>query len=134
MNIHSVCAALTLGALGVLAQTESIAVPPVPAELQPPQGNIAFMRTAATGTQNYMCLPSATGVAWKFFAPQATLFLTYKLPFSNTEIRQQIATHFLSANPEENGTLRPTWHRCFRRFMAYQANSGKCSKTSSAIR
>jgi hypothetical protein len=27
----------------------------------------------------------------------------------NTEIPQQIATHFLSINPAENGMARPTW-------------------------
>jgi hypothetical protein len=65
------------------------------------------MKGSATGTQNYVCLPSATGYAWKLFGPQATLFLTFKI--FNTEARQQIITHFLSSNPDENGTARPTW-------------------------
>ena len=59
------------------------------------------------GTQNYICKPSSTGFSWTLFGPQATLFVTFKL-FGN-EIQQQIATHFLSANPAENGMARPTW-------------------------
>src|SRR6266487_2469638 len=89
----------------VSAQT--IAVPPVPAEIQVPAGYTAFLKGSATGTQNYVCLPAGTGFAWKLFGPQATLFYTFKV--LNVEVRQQIITHFLSSNPGENGTPRPTW-------------------------
>ena len=54
----------------------------------------------AVGTQNYICLPSAAGVAWTFFGPQATLF---------KDNGGQIITHFLSPNPDESGTARATW-------------------------
>jgi len=78
-----------------------IEVPEVPGNLTIPEGNVAFLQTRAYGTQNYVCLPSATGVAWKLFGPQATLY-----PPSTP---LQVATHFLSPNPEEQGTPRPTW-------------------------
>jgi hypothetical protein len=54
----------------------------------------------AVGTQNYICLPSGASVAWTLFGPQATLF--------HNDARQMM-THFLSANPVEDGTLRATW-------------------------
>jgi hypothetical protein len=43
---------------------------------------------------------------WNFIGPQATLFISLK--WGNSEIRQQIATHFLSINPAEN-VARPSW-------------------------
>src|SRR5690606_19600046 len=56
----------------------------------------------AVGTQNYICLPSTSepGVAWSAIGPQATLFDRHG---------RQVATHFLSANPDEPEILRPTW-------------------------
>jgi hypothetical protein len=81
----------------------------VPANLQVPAGHTAFLKGSAVGTQNYICSPASTptGVAWKLFGPQATLFFTFK--WFNGEIRQQIMTHYLSPNPDEGGTARPTW-------------------------
>lgn len=78
-----------------------INVPEVPGNLTVEEGNTAYLQTRAYGTQNYVCLPSATGVAWKLFGPQATLY--------PTSAPMQIATHFLSPNPDEQGTPRPTW-------------------------
>jgi hypothetical protein len=101
--------ALTLGepALG-----EAPTVPPVPPEIQVPAGTVPFLKGHAVGTQNYICLLSASGgLSWTFFGPQATLFLTFN--FLNSEIRQQITTHFLSPNPDESGTARPTWQSSF---------------------
>lgn len=74
--------------------------PPVPANLQVPDGNRAFLLGRAYGTQNYICLPSGSGVTWTFFGPQATLF---------NDASEQLITHFLSPNPDENGTPRATW-------------------------
>ena len=74
--------------------------PPVPNLIQVPAGQRPFLAGHAIGTQNYICLASGTGFAWTFFGPQATLF--------HNEARQVI-THFLSANPDETGTLRATW-------------------------
>jgi hypothetical protein len=82
------------------AHADDVTAPPVPAGLQVPAGNQAFLEGAAIGTQDYICLPSGSGTAWTFFGPQATLF---------NEHDQQIITHFLSPNPFENGTPRVTW-------------------------
>ena len=86
------------------AQTPAIAVP---ATLAPPAGHVLDLTTSASGTQNYVCVPGANGPAWKFLAPQATLY--YNVIWANRKYPIQIATHFLSANDEEGGTARPTW-------------------------
>jgi hypothetical protein len=99
-------AVLALQGAALLAQPASADLqqtPRVPANLQVPAGNKPFLKAAAVGTQNFICLPSG----WTFLGPQATLFIT--LPWINGEIRQQIATHFLSANPSEAGTHRAVW-------------------------
>ncbi|MBZ5559302.1 MAG: DUF3455 domain-containing protein [Acidobacteriia bacterium] len=88
----------------------------MPDNLQVPAGNSKFLVGHATGTQDYICLPCpnaitpaamcpASGFAWAFFGPQATLF---------DDNSEQIITHFLSPNfsplsPETSGTLRATW-------------------------
>ncbi|HUQ87281.1 MAG TPA: DUF3455 domain-containing protein [Vicinamibacterales bacterium] len=78
-----------------------IEVPAVPGNLVVDEGNVPYLQTRGYGTQNYVCLPSATGVAWKLFGPQATLYPLHS-PL-------QVATHFLSPNPEEQGLPRATW-------------------------
>jgi uncharacterized protein DUF3455 len=75
---------------------QSTAVPPV---LEVPPGNEEYLRAAASGTQNYICMPSG----WTFIGPQATLIVKI------ANMRQQVATHFLSPNPDEAGTARATW-------------------------
>ena len=76
----------------------------MPSDLVVPAGHVLFAKGYAVGTQNYMCLPAAGGgVAWKFFAPEAT----FVVPVLG--LHPQLATHFLSANPEEDGLARPTW-------------------------
>jgi hypothetical protein len=45
---------------------------------------------------------------WQFLGPQATLFVTIA-----GDLQHQIATHFLSANPAENGLPRATWQQSF---------------------
>ena len=77
-----------------------IVTPAVPDNLQVPPGNSAFRVGHAVGTQDYVCLPAGEGFAWALFGPQATLFDDHE---------QQIITHFLSPNPDESGTPRPTW-------------------------
>lgn len=95
----------------LLAQSgaaQLIAGSPVPPVLDVPAGNEAYLKAAAVGTQNYLCLPSG----WTFLGPQATLFVD--LPWGRRgAIRQQIATHFLSPNPAEGGAPRPTWESSF---------------------
>jgi hypothetical protein len=88
-----------------------IQVPPVPPNIQVPAGNTAYLLGHAVGTQNYLCQATQSGFSWKLLGPQATLFV--KLQFGSTFIPQQIATHFLSPNPNENGTPRPTWQGSF---------------------
>lgn len=78
---------------------------PVPLGLEVPQRHSLFLGAHATGTQNFVCVSTGAGMTWKFTGPQATLFFT----FWNDRLSQQIATHFLSANPAENGMPRPTW-------------------------
>lgn len=92
-------------ALVALAQAQVVEVPQVPASIQVPAGFSAFLEGHAIGTQNFLCFgASKKEIAWRFTGPQATLFLT--LP--NVGL-QQVTTHFLSANPGENGLPRPTW-------------------------
>jgi Protein of unknown function (DUF3455) len=74
--------------------------PSMPTTLQVPEGHKAFLERHAVGTQNYICLPASTGVAWTFVGPQATLF---------NDDERQIITHFLSPNPDESDTARATW-------------------------
>ena len=83
-----------------LAAKPEIVPPPVPANLEVPAGHKAFLEGRAFGTQNYICMPSASGFSWTFFGPQATLF---------NEDMGQTMTHYLSPNPVENGTPRATW-------------------------
>ena len=80
------------------AQRETL--PRVPDPIQVPAGHRLFLAGHAYGTQNYICLPSGTGFAWMLFGPQATLL--------HNDARQMM-THFLSPNPDEDGTLRATW-------------------------
>jgi hypothetical protein len=91
------------------AHAEPVRPPPVPDQIQVEAGNEAFLVGHAVGTQNYVCLPSGSGVAWTLFTPQATLF---------KENDKQIITHFFSPNPFEvnnnpqvvaNGIIRATW-------------------------
>jgi hypothetical protein len=104
MTASTIVMALQCSAL--VAQTglgDLVKVPPVPSNLQPPPGHKPFLKGFAVGTQNYICMPSG----WTFLGPQATLFVTFK--WINGEVRQQIATHFLSPNPAEDGAARATW-------------------------
>jgi hypothetical protein len=80
-----------------------IEVPDVPGDLRVTGGFSVYYQGHAVGTQNFICLATGAGIAWRFLGPQATLFQF------DGDIAQQNATHFLSANPVENGVARPTW-------------------------
>ena len=105
---------LVAASIGVLA-TPSVAsaqpgrgridVPPVPPNLEVPQGHDVYLHGRAIGTQNYVCLSTSAGFRWHFIGPQATLFNV------GGDMQQQIATHFLSPNPAENGVARATWQQ-----------------------
>ncbi|HVG83957.1 MAG TPA: DUF3455 domain-containing protein [Vicinamibacterales bacterium] len=101
--------AMTIGALvlGVGVSTAA-AQPSVPPGLEVPAGNEVYLQGYAAGTQNYICLSGPAGKRWQFLGPQATLFFTLQ-----GTPPQQITTHFLSANPVEAGTARPTWQHSF---------------------
>jgi hypothetical protein len=91
---------LVLPAMTAGASQATITPPPVPANIQVPAGNKAFLAGHAVGTQNYICLPSGSGFAFSLFTPQATLF---------NDDHRQIITHYFSPNPFESGTIRATW-------------------------
>jgi hypothetical protein len=96
-------AALALALAASLAQpadAERLAAPPVPPDLEVEAGSRAFLVGHAAGTQNYICLPAGSGFAWTLFTPEATLF---------SGQGRQLATHFFSPNPIENGAFRPAW-------------------------
>ncbi len=86
-----------------LAHAGQVTVPPVPANIQVPAGNKAFLVGHAVGTQDYVCLPSASsasGFAFVLFTPEATLF---------GDDDKEVITHDFSPNPFEDGTIRATW-------------------------
>ena len=104
----ALAAAFTV-ALPQPAYADDVTPPPVPANIAVRAGNEAFLVGHAVGTQNYVCLPSGTGVAFTLFTPEATLF---------SDDEKQITTHFFSPNPFENNTnpavvavgpIRATW-------------------------
>jgi Protein of unknown function (DUF3455) len=91
------------------AYADDVTPPPVPDKLKVEAGNEVFLVGHGVGTQNYVCVPSGTGVAYTLFTPQATLF---------SDDEKQLTTHFFSPNPFENNTnpavsaagmIRATW-------------------------
>lgn len=101
MSWKTAAITLTLATAASYASAQgNVAPPPVPAGLDVPAGQSAFILGHAAGTQTYICLPSDRSYAWTFFGPQATLF---------NNGGNQILTHFLSPNPDENAALRATW-------------------------
>ena len=84
----------------VPALAGQVTPPPVPDAIKVETGNVPYLVGHAIGTQNYICLPAASGVAFKLFTPQATLF---------DDKGKQITTHFFSPNPDQQGTIRATW-------------------------
>lgn len=99
-------AAIITVALPQPAHADRVSPPDVPGEIEVPAGNKVFLKGSAIGTQNYICLPSNLPsppnppFLWTLFGPQATLF---------EDNDRQIITHFLSHNPDEIDTRRPTW-------------------------
>ena len=104
--------ALTMS-LAPVAGAGPMTPPQVPSNIVAPAGNKAFLLGHAIGTQNYICVPSATsasGVAWKLFTPQATLF---------NDDGKELTTHYFSPNRFEansdpkvvvtDGMIRATW-------------------------
>jgi hypothetical protein len=88
---------------------EDIVPPPVPTAIQLTVPAEPFLLGHGVGTQNYVCSPSGTGVAFVLMTPQATLFDNEK---------EQLTSHFFSPNPQEPNTnpavvtdrmIRVTW-------------------------
>src|SRR5215470_15689784 len=73
------------------ARAANVTPPPVPTNIEVPTGNTLFLVGHGVGTQNYICLPSDTGVKFVLFTPEATLFK----PEDNTK---QLITHYFSPN------------------------------------
>lgn len=92
--------ALTI-ALPHAAHAQGVTPPPVPAGIQVPAGNQAFLIGHGDGTQNYVCSPAKSlgQVAWTLFTPRATLF---------NDDGGQLTSHFFSPNPVDN-VVRATW-------------------------
>jgi uncharacterized protein DUF3455 len=96
------------GALPQPARAQHVTPPRVPFDLRvDPAENVAFLEGHGVGTQNYICLPSASGFKFVLFTPEATLF---------DDGDTQIITHFFSPNanpvppnPSELGKIRATW-------------------------
>jgi hypothetical protein len=61
--------------LVVYAQGGHVTPPPVPANIEVPEGNRAYLEGHAVGTQNYICLASGSAFAWTLFTdpPVATM-------------------------------------------------------------
>ena len=91
-------AAASAVALPQPAWADEITVPPMPDNIAVPAGNVPFLVGHAIGTQNYVCVPTSTGVAFKLFTPEATLL---------DDDEGQIITHFFSPNPDEQPNLDP---------------------------
>jgi hypothetical protein len=88
---------------------EEIVPPPVPDAIQLKVPAEPFLLGHGVGTQNYVCSPSGTGVAFVLMTPQATLFDNEK---------EQLTSHFFSPNPQEpnanpvvvtDRAIRVTW-------------------------
>ena len=70
---RALAVAFTLS-LPLPAHAGEVTPPAVPDKLQVPEGAEAFLIGHARGTQNYVCLATASGFAWTLFTPDATLF------------------------------------------------------------
>ena len=81
---------------------DAVSPPGIPDAIAVPPGNEVFLVTHAAGTQNYICLPAASGFDWALFTPQATLFNDHD---------RQVVTHFFSPSPPESDPTKlvPTW-------------------------
>jgi len=91
----AVAAAFAVAAPQSARADGKIVVPSVPPEVAVDSGNVPFLLGHAFGTQNYVCLPAGTGVAFKLFTPEATLL---------DDAEEQLTTHFFAPNPEEPNT------------------------------
>jgi len=101
-------------AVSLPAHAGKVKPPSVPPNLRVDDGNHPFLVGHAFGTQNYVCVPSATsstGVAYVLFTPEATLV---------NDDGDQLITHFFSPDHDPSdpngsgavvadGAIRATW-------------------------
>ena len=112
-TLFATCAAALVAACALWgaqpARADEITLPPMPADFRVPEGNKPFLEGHGVGTQNYVCRPSGSGVAYVLVTPQATLF---------DDDGEALTTHFFSPNPQEpdagpgvvaQGAIRATW-------------------------
>jgi len=122
-------------AVSLPAHAGKVTPPPVPPELQVDAGNHAFLVGHAIGTQNYVCVPSATGVSYVLFTPEATLY---------NDDGDQLITHFFSPNPDPrdpninpavvaDGAIRATWVHSRDGSLVYAKAKASVFVNSSAI-
>jgi len=91
------CAASAAPAAG---DDNTIVLPDMPGNIVVDPPNVPYLLGHGVGTQNYVCLPTASGgVAWSLFTPEATLF---------NDAAGQVTTHFFSISPK-SGQIRATW-------------------------
>lgn len=132
----SLAVALATPPPAVAGHGSHIVVPPVPPTLQPPAHNRVYRQGHAIGTQGYVCMSCpnaitpaamcpASGFAWAFFGPQATLFDV------EDGDDAQIMTHFLSPNPAEGGKPRPAWQHSHDTSVVWANNSSPPAQSSS---
>jgi hypothetical protein len=126
-SVMAAMAGLGLMGAGQAAHAKHVTPPPVPANLEVPEGNTAYLVGHATGTQNYVCLPSGGGFAYVLFTPEATLF---------DKNDKQIITHFFSPNlnpdPGETAdTIRATWQNSDTSTVWAKANPGDSASHAS---
>lgn len=109
LNFAALAFALVAMTPAALPQSARMPIqpPPMPFNLQAPAGHTPYLKTRAIGTQNHLCFLGPEGYFWKFLGPQATL--SVHLPWFQGEATWQVATHFLGANPAEEGAQRPAW-------------------------
>jgi Protein of unknown function (DUF3455) len=114
--ITRVSALTLLTAVGAHAGQSADLKHSIPSEIRVPDDARLFRVGHGFGTQNYVCVPSGTGVAFTLFTPEATLF---------DDESEQLMTHFFSPNPEEKGTIRVTWEDSRDTSMVWGAVTGQ---------
>jgi hypothetical protein len=122
-NVTALAVGLTI-ALPQTAHAASIRPPAVPANIAVEAGNEVYFEGHGVGTQNYVCLPSGTGVAFKLFTPQATLF---------SDDDKQLTTHFFGPDPLENGVIRVAWEARDTSTVWGQVKPGNSSTDSAFV-
>ena len=125
----SACAAALAVAIALpaAAHADEVTPPPVPDGIEVTTGDVPFLVGHAIGTQNYVCLPSGSGVAFTLFTPEATLF---------NDNDKQIITHFFRPNPDQQNTnpalqaigpIRAAWQAGDTSTIWGQVNPGNSS-------